>query len=152
MTISEKGLNLIKSEEGCRLSPYLDSASIPTIAWGNTRYADGRKVQLSDPPISQDMADSLLRLKVNEFAAEVDSLIVDSVNQNQFDALVSCTYNIGIGALRESTLRKRVNANPNDPAIRNAFAMWNKIHVDGNLVESKTLTSRRKREADLYFS
>jgi len=153
MTISEKGLALIKSQEGCVLHPYKDQAGIPTIGWGNTRYEYGQKVTMKDPPITQQRADELLHMIVVGVAEEVDGLITDQVNQNQFDALVDFAYNAGTGALKGSTLRKRVNANPSDPTIRDAFMMWTKIHNDkGELVELPVLKGRRKDEADLYFS
>lgn len=152
MTVSSKGLDLIKSEEGCVLHPYLDIAGIPTIGWGNTRYHNGDKVTMSDSPITQDQADLLLLKVVAGVAQEVDALIVDTINQNQMDSLVSFAYNVGTPSLKNSTLRKRVNANPADPTITPAFMMWTKIHVDGVLKTSDTLVKRRKKEADLYFS
>lgn len=152
MTVSQKGMDLIKSQEGCILHPYPDQAGIPTIGWGNTRYLNGDKVTLADPPITQDQADLLLLKIAKGVAIEVDSLIVDSINQNQFDALVDFTYNAGTTALHNSTLRKRVNANPSDPSIRDAFMMWDKAHIDGELKVVDDLVKRRKAEADLYFS
>ena len=152
MTISQKGLDLIKSEEGLVLHPYRDIAGIPTIGYGNTRWLDGKKVSMDDFPIDQETADNLLRSVVNGIAQEVDGMITDKVNQNQFDALVSLAYNIGTPSLKTSTVRRLVNANPNDPAIRNAFLMWTKVHIDGLLKTSDTLVNRRKKEADYYFS
>jgi lysozyme len=75
-----------------------------------------------------------------------------SISQQQFDALVSFAYNVGINGLLQSTLLKRVKADPKDPSIRDAFMMWDKIHVDGQLKESDGLKKRRSEEADLYFS
>ena len=152
MTVSEKGISLIKSQEGCVLHPYWDSAHIATIGWGNTRYLNGNKVSITDPPISQETADTLLLKIVQGVAKEVDGMVTDSVNQNQFDSLVDFAYNVGTTALLNSTLRKRVNANPSDPTIRDAFMMWDKIHVDGELKVLDALVKRRRKEADLYFS
>lgn len=152
MTISQKGIDLIKSEEGLVLHPYRDQAGIPTIGYGNTRWLTGRKVSMEDPSIDQETAENLLRKVVEGVAVEVDALITDSVNQSQFDALVSFAYNVGTGGLKGSTLRKRVNANPNDPTIKDAFMMWTKVTIDGQLEVSDTLVGRRKREAALYFS
>jgi lysozyme len=73
------------------------------------------------------------------------------VNQNQFDALVSFCYNLGIGAFNSSTLKKKVIANPADASIRDEFMKWNKARVKGVLTELKGLTNRRTAEADLYF-
>lgn len=152
MTISDKGIALIKSQEGCILHPYLDQAGIPTIGWGNTRYEYGQKVTMKDPSITQERADELLHMIVAGVAEEVDGLITDKVNQNQFDALVDFAYNVGSGALKGSSLRQLVNANPADSHIRTAFMMWDKAHVNGQLAELPALKHRRSLEADLYFS
>jgi lysozyme len=70
----------------------------------------------------------------------------DDINQNQFDSLVSLAFNIGTGAFKKSTLLKKVNANPNDPAIKGAFEMWK------NAGGMPILLKRRQREAALYFT
>lgn len=152
MTVSQAGIDFIKGEEGLVLPPYLDTAGVPTIGYGNTRYLDGRRVTMQDAPITQEEAELLLKKTVNATAIEVDAIITDAVNQNNFDALVSLAYNIGTPSLKTSTVRRLVNANPNDPAILGAFQMWDKIHVDGSLKVSFTLVGRRNREAALYFS
>lgn len=82
------------------------------------------------------------------FEKDVDSVTVDTVNQNQFNALVSFAYNLGIGNLRASTLLKKVNSNPNDPTIRAEFLKWDK--AAGRILAG--LTRRRKAEAEMYFS
>jgi lysozyme len=68
-----------------------------------------------------------------------------------YDALVSFTYNEGVGALETSTLLKKVRLNPHDPSIREEFMKWNKITVDGKKVVCQDLVERRRREANLYF-
>lgn len=142
----------IAKEEGFRASPYLCPAQVPTIGYGSTMYDDGRRVTLSDPPITTARAAQLLRWKVGNKATAIRGMLrTVRVNQNQFDALVSLCYNVGVGALQRSTVMRLVRTNPNDPAIRGAFGMWNKITVDGKKVESRGLTLRRQREADLYF-
>lgn len=143
--ISENGKNLIKEFEQCRLKAYLDSVGIPTIGWGNTFYQDGTKVKLGDK-ISQQQADTLFDTVVSRFADKVSSLTTQ-LNQNQFDALVSFAYNVGVNALANSTLLKKINKNPLDSSIRNEFLRWNK--AGGKVL--KGLTKRRKRESDLYF-
>jgi lysozyme len=69
------------------------------------------------------------------------------LNQNQFDAVSSLVYNIGIGAFENSTLLKKIRYNPNDPDIRTQFGRW--IYNDGKILDD--LVKRRKEEADLYF-
>ncbi len=66
---------------------------------------------------------------------------------NQWSALVSFVYNIGVSAFQRSTLLKKVNANPSDPTIRDEFMKWNK--ANGAVLPG--LTNRRRDEANLYF-
>ncbi|RYE00934.1 MAG: lysozyme [Sphingobacteriales bacterium] len=145
-------MDFIKSHEGFKLTAYQDSAGIWTIGYGSILYEDRSKVKPGDN-ITPDRAETLLAMEVEEKSESVKRMIQNpQLNQNQFDALVSFAYNVGTEALRSSTLLKRVNANPSDPSIREAFLMWNKAHVDGKLVEIDGLTKRRDEEADLYFS
>lgn len=147
MKPSQKGIDLIKEFEGLRLQAYLDPIGIPTIGYGTIRYDDGRKVQMGDV-ITKDRAIQLLTDHVSEFSCGVHELIIPHLNQNQFDALVSFAYNLGLGNLKKSTLRKKVNINPSDPTIHAEFLKWNK--AGGRVLVG--LTKRRQREADLYFS
>ena len=151
MTSSENGINFIKNEESCVLHSYKDSAGVWTIGWGSTMYKSGKKVG-PDETITQAEADDLLMWEVDNKTTVINGLIQPvQLNQNQFDAIVSFTYNVGIGALSSSTLLKTIKKNPNNSYIRDCFAMWNKITVNGKKVASAGLTKRRKREADLYF-
>jgi len=147
MSPSGNCIKQIKKHEGLRLNAYLCPAGVPTIGYGATFYEDGAKVKLGDK-ITIDRADSLLLHTVTAFAGNVGKLIKSQVNQNQFDALVSFAYNVGVGALAKSTLLKKVNKNPNDPSIRVEFMKWTK--AGGK--ELQGLVKRRKQEADLYFS
>lgn len=148
MTISEKGLAIIKGHEAFRSKPYKDSVGKPTIGYGFTYYLDGKPVKLSDPEITQAQADMILRQLI---ATDFQRFVPTNVNQNQFDALVSLIYNIGVNNFNNSTLKKKVIANPNDPTIASEFAKWDKGRVNGVLTEIKGLTNRRKAEAELYF-
>jgi lysozyme len=149
------------------LKPYLCPAKVPTIGFGNTFYENGAKVKLTDPVITKERAIAIFRSSLKYFEQSVDSCMVDTVNQNQFDAIVDFAYNAGIGALKASTLLKKINANPNDPTIAKEFMKWvyggdgtkNKIDDDGDgLIDEpgekkkfNGLVNRRKAEADLYF-
>jgi lysozyme len=146
--IASKGLDLIKSFEGLKLKPYLCSANVPTIGYGNTFYENKAKVTLKDSAITEQRAVELLAWSLKGFEQYVDSYCVDTITQNQFDALVSFCYNLGPANLKSSTLLKKVNANPNDPTIRAEFLKWNK--AGGRALTG--LTRRRTAEADLYFS
>lgn len=146
--ISKRGVDLIKSFEGLRLKPYLCSAKVPTIGYGNTFYENGSKVTLKDQAITEARATELLEWSLRRFEQWVDSYCIDSINQNQFDALVSFCYNLGPANLKASTLLKKVNKDPNDPTIRAEFMKWNK--AGGRALAG--LTRRREAEANLYFS
>jgi len=147
MEINQSGIDLVKKFEGSRLNAYLDSVNVPTIGYGATFYENGNKVKIGDK-ISQQRADELLTYHLNLFAKGITPLITSKVNSNQFSALVSFAYNLGVGNLKNSTLLKKVNANPNDTSIRDEFIKWNR--AGGNVLAG--LTRRRNAEADLYFN
>lgn len=146
--LSQKGLELIKQFEGLSLTPYLCPANIVTIGYGNTYYPNGQKIKLTDPAITQIVAESFLKHSLSTYEKAVDSFCRDDISQSQFDALVSFAYNLGIGALQKSTLIKKVNANPKDVTIADEFMKWNK--ANGKVLVG--LTKRRQAEANLYFS
>jgi len=146
--IDQKGIDLITSFEGFRSAPYLCPAQVPTIGYGTTRYYNGIKVSMSDLPITKEKAVEYLMNDVHTFELAVDAMAVDVITQNQFNALVSFAYNLGQNALKNSTLLKKVNANPNDPAIRAEFNKW--VNAGGKKLAG--LVARRKAEADLYFT
>lgn len=142
MRLNDKGRNALHVREGFKLKPYLDSKGIPTIAMGNTFYLDGKKVTMQDKSLTTNEALRLGRIVSDNFAKDVNSLVKSNINQNQFNALVSLAYNIGINGFAKSTVLRRVNANPNDPTIKSAFMMWTK---------NKELVGRRKSELEQYF-
>ena len=146
MKLNKAGADLIKSFEGLRLDAYLCSAGKPTVGFGSTFYEDGTPVKMGDK-ITKEMADSLFEKVTDSFAAKVKNCIQKDINENQFAALVSFAYNVGIGNLKSSTLLKKVNANPNDPTIMQEFKKWNR--ASGNVLAG--LTRRREAEANLYF-
>lgn len=149
MKVSDKLIQLLEEFEEFEASPYLCPAGIPTIGYGFTYYPDTKKkVTLQDPPITKERAEEILRTLLEQYELLVDAATVDTISQHQFDALVSFTYNVGIEAYKKSTLRKLVNANPDDLNIANEFRRWNK--VKGRAV--KGLTLRREKELKYYFS
>lgn len=147
MKISQNGLDLLKRFEGVRLKPYLCPAGIATISIGCTYYPDGTKVRMTDSEISPARATEIFLNVLKHYESSVDSFTRDDITQNQFDALVSFAYNVGTGALKKSTLLKKVNADPNDKFIESQFLIWNKVKG----VEVKGLTNRRQAESKLYF-
>lgn len=148
MKLDENGYKLIQEFEGLSLVPYLCSAKVPTIGYGNTFYPSGKKVTMNDNPISLLTAKWMLKETANIFATQVNLLVKSKLTQNQFNALVSFAFNLGSQALGKSTLLKKVNINPNDITITNEFLKWNKA---GGVALSG-LTKRRTIESKLYFT
>lgn len=144
--ISQKGIDFIVKEEGIILKPYRDAVGIPTIGVGSTYYENGQRVKMNDPAITKDRAIGLFKNVLAAYEIGVWSNTRDDINQNQFDALVSLAYNIGVTGFKNSTLLKIVNANPNDKKIIEAFKAW---RFAG---KNPILLNRRIREAKLYFS
>lgn len=152
MKISDKGVELIAQFEGCKLQAYQDSAGIWTIGYGTIMYPSGQKVKKGDK-ITHEEATTYLKYEISLKSQSVRAFVSNAVlNQNQFDALVSFAYNVGVGALQKSTLLKKVIRNPNDPTIELEFMKWNKARKKGVLTVIEGLTKRRQSEADLYFS
>jgi lysozyme len=147
MRINSAGIKILHDFEGLRLTSYLCPAGVWTIGYGNTFYEDGTPVQ-SGQTITKERAEHLFLFVVNRFASDVQNLLRRTLNENQFSAIVSFAYNVGIGNLRKSTLLRKVNANPRDTTIRTEFLKWNK--AGGR--ELAGLTRRRQAEAVLYFS
>lgn len=140
MRISDKGLAALKQFEALRLTAYQDSKGVWTIGWGHTggvKAGDTCTREQADKWLKQDVATA-------ENAVNSQDL---KINQNQFDALVCFTYNVGVGAFKSSTLLKKIKANPDDPTIAAEFKRWKfcgGVALDG-------LANRRAVEANLYF-
>jgi lysozyme len=147
MNINPATRALIRRFEGCKLKAYQCSAKVWTIGVGNTFYEDGSAVKQGDV-ITQERADRLFVILLDQFAAQVRPLIKQPLNDNQFGALLSFAYNAGVGALRRSTLLRLVNANPSNPLIRQEFQKW--VRAGGQVLLG--LQRRRTAEADLYFT
>jgi lysozyme len=153
MKINDIGLKLIADFEGLSLVPYYATAEekqkgIVTIGYGNTFYPNGTKVKITDVQITKAKAMEYLKFVADSFAVKVDSLVTSNVTQNQFNALVSLAYNIGLGNFDKSTILKLVNNNPNDGNIAKEFLKWNK--QAGKVLNG--LTNRRIKESALYFT
>ena len=146
MKITKEGIDLIHDFESCRLEAYLCPANKWTIGWGNTYYADGSKVKEGDK-ITQEQANRLFEIILNNKIAQVKKLVPPTLNDNQFSALISFVYNLGIGNFRESTLLKRVIADKDDPDISYQFSRW----INKGTSFETGLRRRRKAEAELYF-
>ena len=145
MEVNKAGRDLIKRFEGCKLRAYKCPAGLWTIGYGNTFYEDGTKVKQGDV-ITQQRAEQLFDLIVDDFAQKVDALVKSNVSENNFSALVSFTFNVGIGNFQRSTLLRKVNANPKDATIPAEFRKW--VRANGEVL--KGLVRRREAEAKLY--
>ena len=139
MKTSQNGINFIKRHEGLRLNAYLDAVGIWTIGYGSTGG-----VREGDM-INEAQAETLLRVDLQTAEKEVNRHRLP-LSQNQFDALVSFTFNVGAGAFRNSTLLKRIKENVNHPDIPNQFNRW--IYGGGKVLNG--LVKRRKQEAEIY--
>lgn len=148
MNTSKKGIELIKRYEGFESLPYLDAVGVPTIGFGATHYGNGIKVRMSDKSITEKEGTDLLIRMLESYENSVKMLVTRAINQNQFDALVSFTYNLGAANISKSTLLKKVNANPCDLSIADEFMKWDK--AGGKKLNG--LVRRRKEESELYFS
>jgi lysozyme len=146
MKLSEQGLKLVAKHEGLKLKPYLCPANIPTIGYGNTEYENGQKVTLNDTVISKERAEELLKNIVIKFEDGIKKLVKVPLTQHQFDALVSFTYNIGLGNFSKSTLLKLLNNGDYEGASKE-FQRWNK--AGGKVLSG--LIRRRKEEMELFL-
>ncbi|HEY9001647.1 MAG TPA: lysozyme [Mucilaginibacter sp.] len=153
MKLSSNGEKLIKSFEGLRLTAYRDIAGIWTIGYGSTRYHDGRSVKPGDKLTGEIQASAIFVNTLGQYEDAVNSYVKVPLTQNQFDALVSFTYNEGTYALKESTLLRKLNAKDYDGAA-DQFLVWNKITdpQTGQKVISDTLTKRRAAERHSFLS
>lgn len=147
--LSEKGLALLKRFEGCKLEAYRDSANIPTIGYGHIQ-----NVKMGDK-ITQAQADQFLKEDVAKFERGVNRFIRElgvTITQNQFDALVSFAFNVGLGALQKSTLGKKLYLMDNKEQktvyeVADQFLRWNK--AGGKVVQG--LINRRGAERLLFL-
>lgn len=140
MRTSQKGIDLIKKFEGCRLEAYKCPAGIWTIGYGHTKGVKDGQI------ITQEQAEEFLREDLRIFEQAVESCVKVPLSQNQFDALVSFCYNCGSGALKTSTLLRLLNEGKYKDASEQ-FLRWNK--AGGKVLAG--LTRRREEERELFL-
>ena len=141
MKTSKEGIEFIKSFEALRLQAYLCEANKLTIGYGHTRnvrLGQTCTVAEAEQMLAEDIA----------IAEKAVNTIKQELTQNQYDSLVSLCFNIGNENFKTSTLYKKVNADPNDQAIKGEFVRW----VWCKKKKSKGLTRRRIEEAKIYFN
>lgn len=149
----DKALALIKESEGLRLEAYQDSGGIWTIAYGIVYYPYGSKVKvLEGDTCTPEQADEWLLANVQKTAERVHDLCYPvELTENQFNAVVSFVYNIGVGSFKESTMLKMIHARDTVKEAKDIaaeFLRWTKI----NGKESKGLKNRREKERALFLS
>jgi len=136
---SQEGISLIKSFEGCELTAYRCSANVPTIGFGHTAgVSDG-------DTCTQEEAETMLAEDLVEFEDYVKKYVETNLQQNEFDALVAWTYNLGPNNLSESTLLKELNAG-NLEEVPRQMKRWNR--AGGEVLDG--LIRRREAESRLF--
>jgi lysozyme len=139
MKISQEGVNLIKHFEGCRLEAYKCPAGVWTIGYGHTKG-----VKEGDA-IEQEAAEAFLIEDLEAFEQAVARLVKVPITQQQFDALVSFTFNLGAGNLAASTLLRKLN---NYQYIEVPEQMMRWVKAGGQVLDG--LVKRRAAEAALF--
>lgn len=145
-SLSDIGMKLLEQFEGLRLEAYLDSAGISTIGFGTIKYPDGSKVKIGDK-ITKAQAKEYKLHDLKEFESTVNASVTVPLSQNQYDALVSISYNIGSNAFKNSTLLKKLNSGDYKGAAEQ-FLAWNK--AGGKKVQG--LVNRREAERKLFLA
>lgn len=102
---------LARRFEGLYLKPYICPAGVPTIGYGATFYESGERVKMTDPAITKERAEALLLWMIRtQYMPAVIKLCPAVDNPKRLAALIDFAFNLGVGRLKSSTLRKRVNA------------------------------------------
>ena len=145
MNISENGIKFITEFEGLKLKAYLDSIGKATIGIGTITYPNGSKVKIGDV-CTKEQAIEYLKFYMIDMEKQINSMVKVKLTQNQYDALCSFCYNLGCGALKQSTLLKKINLGDFKGASEE-FLKWNK--AGGKVILG--LTNRRKAERELFL-
>lgn len=150
MTTSLEGMALIAGFEGYKDKAYLDGAGVWTIGFGTTVYPDGSRVKKGDS-CTYDQAIMWKKHAIAGFEKAVNEIITVPMKQNQFDALVSLTYNIGATAFHKSSIDDLINAGKTSEALE-VWAKYRNIRnpKTNKLEVSKGLVNRRTAEIE-YF-
>jgi len=140
---------LCKQFEGFSSKPYLCPAGIPTTGFGSTYYSDGRKVTLQDEPISETIAEALLlhELQHTYLPGVLRHCPILLTDEPKCNAIVDFVYNLGIGRLQTSTLKRKINAQDWDGA-KEQLMLWTK--GGGRVLPG--LVKRRTAECALFPS
>lgn len=146
MKTGPKGLALIKEFEGCELTAYRDAVGVWTIGYGHTAAA-GDPIPTPGMTITEAEAEEILRRDLVKYERAVLDAVTVPLSQEQFDALMSWTFNLGPGNLRNSTMLKKINAG-DFAAVPEQIARWNR--AGGKVLRG--LIRRREAEGKLFAS
>ena len=146
MRTGKPGLEIIKHFEGFSPDPYLCPADVPTIGYGATYGFDHKRITMGHCPISLEEGEALLAQELGSVERSVRRLVQVALTQNQFDALVSFTFNLGSGRLQSSTLRSKLNRE-NYEGAADQFPKWRK--AGGKVLLG--LVKRRAVERKLFL-
>ena len=118
---------LCRQFEGYRAKPYLCPAGVATIGYGSTYYSDGRKVTLEDAPMDEPTARALLmtELEHNYLPGVLRNCPILAADERRCNAIVDFVYNLGIGRLQTSTLKRKINAQDWEGA-KEQLMLWTK--------------------------
>ena len=141
----KEGVDLVIGFEGYSSTPYRCAAGVWTIGYGTTRYPDGRRVTGDDPECTKEQAEAWLHHELEKAERTVIRYTSIYLNDLQRAALASFVYNLGSGAFRASTLRRRINSN-NWEDVPYQLSRWNK--AGGRVLRG--LVRRRAAEAELW--
>lgn len=140
MKISQKGIDLIKKFEGCRLQAYLCPAGVWTVGVGHTKGVKKGMV------ITQQQAETFLKDDIKPIETLLNGMGIN-YTQNQFDALVGFVFNLGQGNFKSSTMYKYIVARKSDIEITDQMVKWH--NAGGKPLLG--LKKRRSEEANLFL-
>jgi GH24 family phage-related lysozyme (muramidase) len=151
--LSSQGVDLIKDFEGFFTNLYNDPVGHCTVGYGTLVHKGNCDGRASEQPyangVSKERATELLTQEASGFAKTINEKVTVSLNQNQFDALVSFVYNVGPDNFQKSTLLKLLNQGKYD-AVPTELKKWTKGNQNGQLVDLPGLVKRRAAEAELF--
>jgi lysozyme len=158
MNVSPKAIGMIKHHEGVRQKPYRCPARLWTIGVGHVLYPEQGKLKIDDRDgfplrpeddrkFTMDEVDAILAADLQRFERGVEKFVSVALTQGEFDALVSFSFNVGLGTLQRSTLRAKLNRNDKDGA---ADELLKYCLAGGKIL--KGLQNRRIDERALFFS